>query len=81
MFIYSPTSNIINQLNIRPCFLAQKVTKGFSENESTQRFTNKDNTDKFDDLATNELFYLFFTNTKPNSQTRKSKKETSKTHV
>lgn len=78
MFINILTLNTINWLGVRPSFLAQNAIKDLLDNEFAESNINKDNTDEFDNLRINELFDLFFTNAKVNSQTQKSKKQISK---
>lgn len=73
------TSNAIDKSLSKPTFLAQKVAVNISNDELVQGFTNKDT--EFDDLVTNELFDLLFTDSERNSQTQKSKKLASKSNI
>lgn len=75
------TPNAINTLGAKPGSLAQKLTGDLSDDKFAQESTNKDNADEFDNPATNELFDLLSTDIKANSQTQKSKKQTSKTNA
>lgn len=72
-------TNAINTPGARPSFLAQELTGNLSDDKFTQESANKDNADKFDNQATNELFDLLSIDVEVNSQTQKSKKQTSKT--
>ena len=73
------TPNAINTPGTRPSPLAQELIGDFSDDKFAQKSANKDNADKFDNPVTSELFGLFYTDFEANSQTQKSKKQTSKT--